>query len=761
MLTPMAIGGAARRPEGVLALAALLLACLLFLWRSELAAPTPAAGGAFDVQAAQRTLRDLLGDGAPHPVGSPANARVRDKIVTALRAAGYAPRMDAALACAAETRWPGCAWVENVIAEKPGAGGDAILVSAHYDSVAAGPGAGDDAAGVAVVLELARRLATAPAARNGFIFLLSDGEEAGLRGAQRFAAADPAFARVKLVLNVEARGASGPSVMFETGPRNAARIALLARALPRPVANSLTYEIYKRMPNDTDFSVYRARGAYGFNFAATGAASLYHSARDTAARFDLRTLAHHGENVFALAAALRGADLAALASARGEASYFDLFGRTLIVWPSPLDAPLALAGLLGVLVLIGARRRVFNMRVATWSVGAVIANVGAVFLLGWTLAFPLGAWPGAHPMDHPHPWPGRAALACAALLAACAGGSCARKAGFTAAALTAWLVLAALGVAVAFMAPGAAYALTWPTALFAAAGAGEALLRRSAPELRVAATLGFAVAAFFWSAHFLAAEVVLGFAQSQWRALILAPVAVALAPLLALRPEARMGPAAASMAAAMLAASVWGWRTPAYTPDRPRGVNVVYHQDGDERAWLRVATMGPDDEAFLKAAGFPQHAIAIGLHDGPAWGRFKPTPSLRLPPPQLIVRTVTRTGELATAHGVLCAGRAGFTLDIIAGEGSGVRAVRVVGQPALLTQNGAGYAPLSGLGARSAEIEIDFDARAPARLFLLERSPPPDDPAFRAVQALRPVDAAPAFLGDHASVSEEIVLRAP
>jgi putative aminopeptidase FrvX len=59
-------------------------------------------------------------------------------------------------------------------------------VTAHYDSVPAGPGASDDGVGTAVVLELAREMARRKT-ENDFIFLITDGEETGLRGAYAFA----------------------------------------------------------------------------------------------------------------------------------------------------------------------------------------------------------------------------------------------------------------------------------------------------------------------------------------------------------------------------------------------------------------------------------------------------------------------------------------------------------------------------------------------------------------------------------------------
>jgi hypothetical protein len=67
----------------------------------------------------------------------------------------------------------------------PNAG--AILVGAHYDTVAQSPGSDDNATGVATVLEIARVLGTTPTPRS-LQLVLFDLEEVGLLGSLAFAA---------------------------------------------------------------------------------------------------------------------------------------------------------------------------------------------------------------------------------------------------------------------------------------------------------------------------------------------------------------------------------------------------------------------------------------------------------------------------------------------------------------------------------------------------------------------------------------------
>jgi Zn-dependent M28 family amino/carboxypeptidase len=122
--------------------------------------------------------------------------------------------------------------VENVIARIRGTGGaarGAVLVSAHYDSVAAGPGAGDGA-GVATLLELARIFAEAPPVGRDLILLWVDGEEDGLLGAEAFVAAPSVAPEVAVALNIDAGGNYGVATFTRASLGNARAIAAIAAA---------------------------------------------------------------------------------------------------------------------------------------------------------------------------------------------------------------------------------------------------------------------------------------------------------------------------------------------------------------------------------------------------------------------------------------------------------------------------------------------------------------------------------------------------
>jgi len=189
--------------------------------------PADAPAAEFSAARAEQSLQRLLAQGQPHPTGSAAQERVRERLLAELEQLGLKPELQSGVACSPEGI---CAELHNVLAELPGAGvpgsqpsgtghrepAPRVLLSAHYDSVPSGPGAGDDGQSVATLLEIGRALRAEPTS-SGTWLLFTDGEELGLLGARLFAAEHPLLEQLHISLNLEARGNRGPSLMFETG----------------------------------------------------------------------------------------------------------------------------------------------------------------------------------------------------------------------------------------------------------------------------------------------------------------------------------------------------------------------------------------------------------------------------------------------------------------------------------------------------------------------------------------------------------------
>ncbi|MYB98409.1 MAG: M28 family peptidase, partial [Gemmatimonadetes bacterium] len=249
-----------------------------------------------------------------HPPGSPAHADVREYLLAQLRALGHEPSVQTATSAPARDYFTHVATVRNILARIPGSqpGGRAVLVTAHYDSREIALGAADAGSGVVAILESLRALGAGPPLRNDLIVLITDAEELDLLGAEAFVAEHPWMDDVALVISIEMRGGGGPSMMFETGADNGWAIDALRRANPRPAANSIAFEIYERMPNNTDFTPFKEAGRQGLNFAGVARANVYHQVYDSPENLDEGTLQHHGVQVLAMLREFGNADLSAV-----------------------------------------------------------------------------------------------------------------------------------------------------------------------------------------------------------------------------------------------------------------------------------------------------------------------------------------------------------------------------------------------------------------------------------------------------------------
>lgn len=335
----------------------LLLAGWALLTERGLPAPVPitAPDSSFSSARAMEDLREIAQ--LPRPVGSPEHTRVRELLLARLAELG----VDAEVQTSTLLRRAGedqvvATTLRNVVVRVPGrASTGALLLTSHYDAVPLSPGAGDAGMAVAALLEVLRALQAGPELDNDLILLLTDGEEAGLLGARAFVREHPFSGDVSFVLALDMRGSGGASLMFETGPENGWAIQAMAAADPRPMAHPVSLEVYRRMPNDTDFTVFRQAGVQGLNFAGIGRHWVYHQATDRVEHVSEATLQHHGERILALSRELGGRDLTQV---RGpDRLPLVLPGIGLLPLPENWVPALAvLLGLLWVAVLVWARR---------------------------------------------------------------------------------------------------------------------------------------------------------------------------------------------------------------------------------------------------------------------------------------------------------------------------------------------------------------------------------------------------------------------
>ena len=251
----------------------------------------------FSIDNALAHLKNIAQE--PHHVGTADHKRVQNYLVQELQKMGLEASIQTQTVI--NKKWVAGTTVENVLARIEGTGnGKALLLLSHYDSnpnIAIG--ASDAGSGVVTILESVRAfLAKGEQPKNDIIILISDAEELGLLGAKAFVDYHPWAKEVGLVLNFEARGSGGASIMLmETNGKNSKLISEFRKANPGyPTSNSLLYSIYKKLPNDTDLTVFRENGNInGFNFAFIGDHFDYHTMQDTYERLDRTTLAHQAD----------------------------------------------------------------------------------------------------------------------------------------------------------------------------------------------------------------------------------------------------------------------------------------------------------------------------------------------------------------------------------------------------------------------------------------------------------------------------------
>lgn len=471
----------AARPRAGLLLSCLRISLLLAVVVAAFAWTRPPAPRAADAPSgefsAQRALRHLPSIASrPHPIGSAENARVRAYLLAQLRALGLQPQVQKAF-IAKNDAWGAIAGnVHNVVVRVPGReAGKAVLLVAHYDSVSTGPGAADNGASVAAILETLRALRAGAPLRNDVIALFTDGEEAELLGAEAFVAQHPWARRAGLALNFEFRGNRGAVTLFETSAGNGRLVEEFADAVPHPLGSSLWYELYRHMPNDTDLSVFKRAGIAGLNQAAAEGHTHYHTGLDRIDQVAPGSVQHLGDNMLALTRRFGDLDLDRLQA--GDRVYFSVAGLGMLsydyAWVLPLSA-LAL-GLMAWLLHLGRRRGAIRL--------ARVGGAVPLFVLTVALAAALcqGVWQAAlwlHPGyanllqgdTYNSHWYLLAFVALAVALVRSAVAALSRwctPLEFAMAAMLAWLLLlGALSVSL----PGASYVALWPLLAMQAAG---------------------------------------------------------------------------------------------------------------------------------------------------------------------------------------------------------------------------------------------------------------------------------------------------
>ncbi|MEU4239584.1 M28 family peptidase [Actinoplanes sp. NPDC026619] len=667
MSAPALAGATHRVPAALAAVAALLAIGAAAIWSVQPPAARNASVPATEFSAARAFDQVKAIATEPHPVGSAAQDRVRDYLLSTLRGLGLTPEVQDTVSVqgadlSSSAGGAGFARVRNVIATIPGtASTGRIFLVAHTDSVQVGPGGNDDAAGTAAILETARALTSGPRLRNDVVLVLTDGEEACLCGAKAFVDQNPLAKGGGIVINLEARGSSGPAIMFETAKNNRRLVDIYGQA-PKPVGTSFAVEIYRLLPNDTDFTAFREAGFTGLNSAYIDGAAVYHAPTDTPTAMDKDSLQHHGDNALAVTRALGDRDLAGLKSG-DDATYFPAPGL-LVRYPGELVWPLAVLALLAVIALAWlARRRTLtdSKRLVKASALAVVPIIVAPVLaqLYWALLKLIRPGYAEMPIDPYRPeWYRLAVVAIAALVVLAWFVWLRRVAGPATLAIAGLGWLAVLGVVLAAVTPGGSYLAALPALAGALAGIVAVLTRGWWSVLAV--TIGGAIAVLILLPTVIMLFPALGLKLGATGAFLTVLLGLALLPVVDLihpRAESQHGldalrgrrrgmlPTFAALLAVVVC-TVAGLSVDRFDTEHPALTHLMYALDADNNTaqWL-------SDEPVVQK--WTSHYVSGDLHKvnttlpafGPEELRTGPAQSASLPAPKLTLLSDTRSGD--------------------------------------------------------------------------------------------------------------------
>ena len=370
-------------------------------------APTTADPTTFSAERAMTSINRLADE--PHSVlRREAHDRARDDVVGMFTDLGYTPTVHSdplfdlsnpedkenfeTLPAELQTEVKD-APAETIVVDVPGKSERTMALMAHYDSSTVEEdedgvvrkipgnsyGASDDGYGVAAIVETLRAIkAEGRQPENSLKIVITDGEEVGLVGARnemRHHRAD--YENVDLVLNLEARGTSGPALMFETSSNNSAVAAYFLSHVKQPVAGSLFPSLYARMPNTTDMAAFIPEGFTVLNIAAIGDAEHYHHPTDAPRYVDHSTLQHYGDQVLDLAQAWAFDGQAPTLTADGDLHFFQLWRGLTVRYPAAVGTGLGCLAVIAALGVVAVRARSLRWK----------RVLGSVWGLTWRAAF--------------------------------------------------------------------------------------------------------------------------------------------------------------------------------------------------------------------------------------------------------------------------------------------------------------------------------------------------------------------------------------
>ncbi|XP_068145512.1 endoplasmic reticulum metallopeptidase 1 [Drosophila tropicalis] len=213
-----------------------------------------------------------------------------------------------------------------------------LLVNSHYDSVPAGPGAGDDGAMVANMMEVIRVLGKSKIPlKNPVVFLFNGAEENPLQASHAFITQHKWAKNCKALINLDSAGSGGREILFQSGPNHPWLMKSYRRAIKHPYASTMAEEMFQHnfIPSDTDFRIFRDHGAVpGLDMAYQYNGYVYHTSFDRAEIIPRGSFQNTGDNLLSLVRQISSAPELDDTSkySEGHTVYFDVMGWFLVFY---------------------------------------------------------------------------------------------------------------------------------------------------------------------------------------------------------------------------------------------------------------------------------------------------------------------------------------------------------------------------------------------------------------------------------------------
>jgi len=744
-----------KNPLPLAALISLLtVSTALWLEQPHPLTPNSAPATEYSGERAMSLLNHLLAENLPHPVGSKQNRVIKQRIQAWLDEQGIDHQEQRAWGCNAKRH--SCAYVENVIAIIPGqVTGPYVALMAHYDSVPHAVGAGDDMAGVVAVLETARAARAVGGFRHPIMLLITDGEETGLHGAEAFFKQHPLAAQIGVLLNLEGSGTRGASMVLRTSMANAWYMNFFADTAAQPMGSSLADEVFKRMPNDTDFSVSLTAKIPGIDFSFAGERNHYHTPNDNPENLDPRTVQHHGDNLFPLTLQLANADLSTQHDTK--VAYLNSFGAWL-QWPTHWTP--IMYGLAGVLLFWASIRA--GGSVQQILLASVVLPLSTLIIGGMLVHLCMALLSAINGVTVPWPaylWPQRLiVLSGTTLPALLCGRWLAERFALDTLLVAGWLGVWLLTLPVLLVMPDAA-AMLMPQLLLAATLLSLANCLGRYPALKAGLFLGtLAVAALFLPTALL-------LEQTQGYGLVVTVwpwVGLYVICLLGFLRGPALIASTRLVGAALLTGLVAASVLPVYSEHRPQHLNVLYIQDTDaSKAMLHIETEGQVPPAMLEASPFqPDAGQAVPWSSTPI-PFLAPVANVHLPAPTVDVvesRTIKDERQVRLR---LSSQRHAWRLRLYLPASAAIKSATVDGVklslPSYEQENSPSYTGLLFYGTQNHDVIVNLTLAStePVTGFLVDSSPSLPDIANGLIKA-RPSEALPVHSGDRSTVFTKV-----